>query len=368
MLLEQTGDAVGAERMLRQAIGMLGPLTESRTDEPKYARNLSIAFNNLSFVLRKRDVRAAQEAAREAIGILERLTLEHKNNLLYLGDLALCYNNMAALESQQERVSEAIDWHTKAIALQERLLRMAPAVVRHRSDLAISLNNLGVAYCRAGSAAEADRSFEKARSHFETLADDFPDELAYRSSLAALLNNQALALGGAGRHDAALKIYPTAIESQRICRERLPGSEMMNEVLSKMYFNYGESLKKAGRLGEAVKASLARRELWERNGAHLVGVAGELAEIGRLARNSKAAGNDAVPSDLDNEIVRTLRDAHNSGWPRRFDLAADERFAYLHDHEGFTALLSDVNRKVGKRTASPTESLKTGSTEPAATN
>jgi hypothetical protein len=61
-----------AERSLRAAVNVLRPIAESR-GQPKYARNLAIACNNLSFVLRSRDAEAAEGAAREATTILERL-------------------------------------------------------------------------------------------------------------------------------------------------------------------------------------------------------------------------------------------------------------------------------------------------------
>ena len=121
MLLDQIGDAAAAEGALRRACDVLRPLAESRPDEPKYARNLAIACNNLSYVLRKRDPMAAETAAREAIAILEPLAANHPGEIQYQDDLALCYNNLAALESQSQRLDEAIEWHHRAIALQERL-------------------------------------------------------------------------------------------------------------------------------------------------------------------------------------------------------------------------------------------------------
>ncbi len=164
MLLDQTGDAAAAERSLRAAVSLLRPITEASSGEPKYARNLAIACNNLSFVLRKRDADAAEGVAREAIAILERLVDRHPTQIQFQDDLALCSNNLAAIVSQNGRLSEAIDWQNKAIALHERLLRKVPAVVRHRSDLAISLNNLGVAYCRVNRPGEADAAFARRAS------------------------------------------------------------------------------------------------------------------------------------------------------------------------------------------------------------
>ena len=348
MLLDQMGDAAGAEQSLRTAVSVLRRLAESAADEPKYARNLAIGCNNLSYVLRTRAPEAAERAASEAVKILERLVAQHSSHVEYHDDLALCYNNLAALKSRQELLSEAIQWHVRAIALQESLMRKAPAVVRHRSDLAVSLNNLGVAYCRAAQPDEADAAFERARELFTTLAADYPDETAYRSSLAALLNNQALALADAGRHQDALRLYSTAIESQEICLANWKDSPLMRDVLSKMYYNYGQSLRATGKLNQSGQMALARRGLWHGNGGRLFGVAVELAQIGAesLAASDSSTIEALVARRWEGEALATLRQALESGWSPERELWADERFAHLRDNEEFAALAERSGRPV----------------------
>jgi tetratricopeptide (TPR) repeat protein len=222
---------------------------------------------------------------------------------------------------------------------------MIPGVVRYRSDLAISLNNLGMAYCRASKPTEADAAFGRARELFDTLADDYPDELAYRSSLAALLNNQSLALAGMGRHADALKIYPTAIDAQRKCCERVPDSEMMRELLSKMYYNFGQSLRATGKFDEAMQAALARRQSWKGHAERLVGVAAELAELNEAAGSQpKNANTKTLAKELDHDILATLDQAYESGWPRTIDLA-EPRFIGLKKNERFAAKVAELNER-----------------------
>ncbi|HEY2883107.1 MAG TPA: serine/threonine-protein kinase, partial [Pirellulales bacterium] len=341
MLLDQMGDAAQAEKLLRSAVDVLRRGAQGAEHAPQAARDLAIACNNLSFVLRNRDPDAAQQTANEAIAILELLVQENPTRAQFQDDLALCSNNLAALETYQQHWTSAIPWHQKAIALEDRLVRKAPAVVRYRSDLATSLNNLGVAYCRSGQAAEANAPFGRARELLSTLADDYSDEPGYRSSLAALLNNQALALAGAGREDDALKIYPQAIDIQRAAWKQRPGLEPMREVLSKLYYNFGQSLCATGRFSEAIDAALARRDVWQQNGERLLGVAAELAKIGEQTRGENGhLSTTAIRPDLDDEVVATLSQAHDNGWPAEIDLATDKRFAYLHSNPKFVALVA----------------------------
>lgn len=348
MLRHQQGDSDEAERSLRASIDLLRSITAAGDSDPKFARNLAIVCNNLSYVLRERDPAAAEKASREAVAILERVMKSPPAGDDFHDDLALCYNNLAALESQNKKWSDAIDWHRHAIALQEQMVLRSPSVVQHRSELAASLNNLGVVYCRSEQSAEADAAFEKSRGLLAALTQDYPDELGYASAWAALLNNQAMALAEAGRPEDALKLYPAAIESQRKCWQRMP--DAMGEPLSKMYYNYGQSLRRTGRFAEATKVALARRGVWHGNGPRLYGVAVELAE---LATVSSAPVSPAESRRLHEEIIKTLDSAREAGWDVATELAGDERFAFLRENRKFERLLAGASGREDSSAATP---------------
>ena len=334
MLLDAQGDTDSAEIALTEAVRLLRPLV-NRKDADRYARNLSIAANNLSYLLAKRDPAAAERASREAVQILERLSSAEPTRDRYQDDLALCYNNLAALLSRTGRAADAIGSHTRAIALQEQLIRRSPSVVRHRSDLAISLNNLGVAYCRAGQVDAAEEPFTRARDLFSTLSSDYPNEQGYESALAGLLNNQALALAGVGRHERAVTLYEEAINAQSHCYQQAPTSQLMQEILSKMVYNQGRSLAALERWIDATNAALTRREIWNSDAKRLFGVAVELAGFGSAAAKSDDAD---LKHRIDRETIATLRQAFDQGYPRGIDLKTDGRFGHLQQNQEFIHL------------------------------
>jgi serine/threonine protein kinase len=345
MLEHQQGDQVAAEQALSEAVALLRPIASGEKSDARYGRNLAIALNNLSYVLAKRDLRAAEQTASESIKILEELT-RGDDGARYQDDLALCYNNLAALESRAGQLTDAISWYERAVALQDEIVRKSPAVVRSRSDLAVSLSNLGVALCRGGRVEEAKQPFDRSRALMAMLVHDYPDELAYRSSLAALLNNQALALAGANRHQDAAAVYPDAIAAQRTCYRQQPGSKLMQELLSKMDYNYGQSLAALGRWSDAMDAALARREIWQQDGERLFGVAAELAEIDRQARSQwkptdTGSLSDELLARLDAETIKTLRTLLALGCPSKVPLGQDERFVSLRGNDDFDKLAAE---------------------------
>ncbi len=339
LLLDAQGDTASAEICLDEALRLWRPLVNAADADPRYTRNLSIAANNLSYVVAKRDPAAAERTMREAVDTLQQLSTA-PGGARYQGDLALCYNNLAALLSRGGRAADAIGWHQRAVALQEQMVRKAPAVVQHRSDLAVSLNNLGVAYCRAGKVDAADAPFARARDLFSTLASDYPSEISYQSALAGLLNNQALALAGADRHERAISIYEAAVKAQRRSLQQAPDSELMQEVLSKMVYNQGRSLVALGRWDEAVDAALARRQIWRSSGPRLFGVAIELADLG------DQIADESLRSRADHETLATLDAAFDNGYrdAPAAPLAQDKRFTRLHNSPQFAALIAKLSR------------------------
>jgi hypothetical protein len=111
---------------------------------------------------------------------------------------------------------------------------------------------------------------------------------------------------------------------------------MLRELLSKMYFNYRQTLQGAGRFEDAADVAMKRRDLWHDSSERLFGVAAELAEL------SHAMGENAQAIDLDQEVVATLQKLQDAGWPPNIDLADDERFDYLKDNQAFAALVAEL--------------------------
>ena len=294
--------------------------------------------------MRNKDAEAAEKASREAIDILQRLA----KNRQPAANIRTIWHSATTTwprSKSQRRLERGHRCPQRASSCRNK----CPQKPGHRpapQRLAISLNNLGVAYCKAAKPAEADAAFERARELFATLANDYPDELAYRSLLAAQLNNQALALAKAGRHADALPIYTAAIEAQKICLDQAPNSEQLRDALSKMYFNFGQSLRHREQWHEAMDAALARRELWKASGERLLGVAAELAELD-IAMPQHLAGTDKkeTSSELEAAVLSTLQQAYDCGWPRKIDPATDAKFACFNRNERYAAKLAQLNEQ-----------------------
>ena len=104
----------------------------------------------------------------------------------------------------------------------------------------------------------------------------------------------------------------------------------------------------------ALDAALARREVWQNSGERLLGVAAEIAEMADRSRDkTNRAVNPEIQKKLTDEVLTTLWEAHDSGWPREVDLATDKRFAQFRTNDRFVALMNELTGNATDSTVKP---------------
>ncbi len=359
LLQSQTGRVSQAERSYLAAIAIQEQLrddhtAESQQSEPKYEAALAISYNNLSFLYSKTDTAEAERFCRKALSIQDKLARAHPKVVKYQGDQALSYNNLGALQNRARETSgrpdDAEASYLQAIAIQQRLVRIAPLVVRFRRDLAITHNNLGRLRSKAQQPQKAGESFAEARATLEDLVDDYPNELSYRSSLGGVLNNQGMVLEQLDRPDEAADVYCRAIEHQRFALEHAAKVSRFREFLSKHYVNYGRVLRATNRWREAGDAALARRQLWPGNPQRLYRVAVELALAARPAADG---GNDLSADEATqrqhyaDQAVATLRLAIAAGFAAPEEIRDDPDLESVRRHPEFRELLAELTKPQG---------------------
>ncbi|TWU29978.1 Serine/threonine-protein kinase PknB [Bythopirellula polymerisocia] len=276
------GDLPSARRSFTAAIEKLDSIATQSPEDTNAKHDLALALNNRSFVEQETDWKASRTSCEQAQVLLEELVDQTETNptshASWRSDLALCYNNLGAILGHLGEDTTAVKKYRQAIEIQEQLVRQFAGVVQYRNDLALTWNNLGQSCARREETAMAVAAYDHAQEILAELVGDFPHDVRYRSSLAGVLNNRAMVAELAGDLPSALANYEAAIAEQRIALEENPAQREFREFLSKHYFNYGRTLRTAGRPAEAASAALQRRNLWPAEGEHLYHIACELAE------------------------------------------------------------------------------------------
>lgn len=122
-----------------------------------------------------------------------------------------------------------------------------------------------------------------------------------------MYNNLGIALEELGRTQDAAVAYKLAVEHQRIAFTAANDVARYRSFLSKHYFNYGRVLRQLGYPDQAVRAALARRDLWLDAPERLFAIAEELAIAGapyRLQAGRKSPPISVRPWPLKHSNVR----------------------------------------------------------------
>ncbi|QEG37921.1 serine/threonine-protein kinase [Bythopirellula goksoeyrii] len=311
-LERQRGDLPSALRSFSAAIGRLEKIAAHSPEDVHARHDLALALNNRSFVEQETNWEAARSSCERAVELLQEIVDQRAADTPTLAswrsDLALCQNNLGAIVGRIGDDTAAVAAYRQAIETQEQLVRQFASVVQYRSELALTWNNLGQTLARTHATSPAVAAYAHALEILTELVADFPQDARYQSSLAGVLNNRAMVAEQTGDLARAIIDYESAIEHQSAALAANPAQPEFREFLSKHYFNYGRTLRTAGRPAEAASVALERRTLWADDGEHLYYVAGELAEAAQLL-----GGESAEQDQILQEALETFKQAESAG-------------------------------------------------------
>jgi tetratricopeptide (TPR) repeat protein len=126
--------------------------------------------------------------------------------------LARSHNNRGHLLRSLDRRGEAATAFRQAIAADEKVAELAPAVPEHRQGLAVANNNLGNLLTELGKPDEGAKLHRQALTIRRKLADDFPTVPEYRADLAISYGSLGAALLRLGELKEAAACLRRAVE------------------------------------------------------------------------------------------------------------------------------------------------------------
>ena len=125
--------------------------------------------------------------------------------------MANSHNNLGELLHHMGKPAEAEDECRPALAIQQKLADLNPAVTDFRRSLANSHNNLNNVLSHTGKPAEAEAECRAALAIQQKLADDNPAVTDFRKSLAGSHHNLGSLLSGKGKPAEAEAEYRKAL-------------------------------------------------------------------------------------------------------------------------------------------------------------
>jgi len=242
LVLRETGERDEAIAAFRAAIDEQQAATAQATTDEAALRVLAASLNNLGSLL---DGNHADEAARryqQAISMQRQLVETNPINRLYQGDLARTYNNLGFVLARRQDWQNAELCYLDAIKLQQHLVEQAPLAGSYTRDLAISYNNLGMVQSRDARYAAAEESFQQSIKLQGRLISAMSSDARTLSNVGGVYNNLGLLYDAQRRYADAESAYQAAIDMQKKALDAAPASGRYRELLSNHYANYAKCL------------------------------------------------------------------------------------------------------------------------------
>jgi len=201
-----TGRPAEALASYEHAQAILERLARENPSVTDYQHDLAKSHINIGFLQSETGRPAAALASYEqARAICERLARENPTVTEFQNHLAASHHNIGDLRSETGRPAEALASYEQARAIRERLAREHPESPDFASNLGATLNNLAMIDLE-------QRQFDKARAKLTSAIDwqrkalaVSPNHPRYRQFLANHLTNLIQAAEGLGRADQAAK-------------------------------------------------------------------------------------------------------------------------------------------------------------------
>jgi tetratricopeptide (TPR) repeat protein len=99
-------------------------------------------------------------------------------------EMALIQDELGMVMVRQNRLPEALEFCSQALAIRAELAAAAPSVAVHRESLARSRHNLGVILAKSDHIEQAVVSYREGVRLRKKLVEDFPKNAVYRDQLA----------------------------------------------------------------------------------------------------------------------------------------------------------------------------------------
>jgi tetratricopeptide (TPR) repeat protein len=171
----------------------------------------------------------------EAIALWEKLV--QPNRPRFLKELADVYNSLAVQSTDSGQLTKGLEYHQKALANRETLVRLTPNDPEAHRDLGGTLNNIGVLLQNKGRSAEALVMYRRAAERAEAAWAQAPQMIINGRFLTIQLNNVAAIERQLGHVDEALAAFRRVAEIWRKLAAENPAVPILHSNLWSAYRN-----------------------------------------------------------------------------------------------------------------------------------
>jgi tetratricopeptide (TPR) repeat protein len=343
-----------ANASLRQAIVLGEELVGSSPDIPEYQRDLAWTYNNLGLLQYSTGQPTAGERSLEqAVATWRRLLDKHPHADFRIG-LGQAYSNLGWRLTLRGRMTEAVEYNQKAVALNEVVVQEhGGATPGFRSRLANSLDNLGNVYCYGAQPGQARDAYQRALTIAESLAKENPAVIEFQERrIRHYIDFGHLLLHATGQDTEARRCFETAVELGK----KLPDVPPSQFSYAYIHRGLGKLLRNQGQTAAALKAFQKAVEIGTNPGHEKPLVTYELACARALCsavlgegKAELTAEEQAAKRRYADQAMEALRQAVKEGWENVTWMRKDPDLNALRQRPDLQQLLAELEAKAPGR-------------------
>jgi tetratricopeptide (TPR) repeat protein len=209
-----------------------------RANDPEARVQLGRTYQRLGQLTRQTKSKTeAIEFMTQAIAMQEPLVRAHPDNSEYMSDLAISQANLGGLLGETGRMDRAAEQFRKTIPLWEALVGRNPSHGAYRQHLGHTWYSLGEVCRFAARNDEARQAHARSRSVLEELVRSEPQVADHRKELALTINAQAALAFNAGALAEAAKSFGEALALREVLAREFPDRHALQSDLAASHAN-----------------------------------------------------------------------------------------------------------------------------------
>jgi serine/threonine protein kinase/tetratricopeptide (TPR) repeat protein len=247
-IYKRQNNADEAISLFRKAMSIREDLVKVNPDYLLNWQRLSLSYSNLAATLDNEEDAQSIKLYNKAIEVLNERVQNDFGNIILAG----LYYNLGVIRNNNGQTNEAIELHSKAIVMQEQLVKDHPDIPKRAFDLANFHGSIANSLKTLERTDQAVKAYSRAIQIAEKLVNDESDVPTYAFALALSYTNLGTTHQySTGRLDEAVILYRKAIPIAERLVKFHPNHMVDSELHLKLYYYLAHALHRSQKATEA---------------------------------------------------------------------------------------------------------------------
>jgi len=273
--LNRTGNKKENEEQIEKSLAILEPLASSSMNDRKAQAALGDAYAQAGFAqAEKNNLAQALDFHTKALAMYSNLAEAEPSNDVYRRDLSFCHKRVAAILGTQKQYSEALDHERAALTIDEALLAAHPDSVQAQYNITFTYSDTGYFLNEQKDYDSALAWYRKAQVIRQALVDADPRNTRAKEGLSNTENYIGLLLRNKGEFRPAIDSLKKGLAIRKELLEKDPTNDDLRTKVAESEWGLGDLYAALAFHAKTPRSSgmgyCRELEIWDRNALTLM--------------------------------------------------------------------------------------------------